>query len=129
MSANLARSAAKLLQDLRLELHEQSISPELQRRMFEILVESIEARTVECWGVPRSEIAIRYRFAALHEPSALLWSRTHLLHHAGYKKRMFVFSFFEWITSLASFLNSSRHASRSSQRSGIDASPYTAPAN
>jgi transcriptional regulator with XRE-family HTH domain len=71
-------SAAKLLQDLRL-LHEQSISPELQRRLIEILVESIEARTVERWGVPHSEIVIRYRFSPPQEGAALLWSRTHHL--------------------------------------------------
>jgi hypothetical protein len=78
-------SAAKLLQDLRLELHEQPISPELQRQLIEILVESIEARTVERWGVPNSEIVIRYRFSQPHEGAALLWSRAHRLdsRHAG----------------------------------------------
>jgi DNA-binding transcriptional regulator YiaG len=72
-------SAAKLLQDLRLDLHEQPISPELQRKMIEILVESIEARTAERWGVPNSEIVIRYRFSQLQEGAALLWSRTYRL--------------------------------------------------
>jgi DNA-binding transcriptional regulator YiaG len=72
-------AASKLLQDLQQELHEQSISPELQRRMIDILVESIEARTMECWGVQRSEIVVRYRFSQPHESSALLWSRTHRL--------------------------------------------------
>jgi DNA-binding transcriptional regulator YiaG len=46
--------------------------------MIEILVESIEARTAEHWGVPSSEIVIRYRFHQ-HEPSALLWPRAHRL--------------------------------------------------
>jgi DNA-binding transcriptional regulator YiaG len=72
-------AASKLLQDLQQELHEQSISPELQRRMIDILVESIEARTVECWGVPSSEIIIRYRFSQPHALPTLLWSRTHRL--------------------------------------------------
>ena len=56
-------AAAKLLQELQRELQEQPISPELQRRLVEILVESMEARTVERWGVPTSEIVIRYRFS------------------------------------------------------------------
>jgi DNA-binding transcriptional regulator YiaG len=72
-------AAAKLLQDLRLELDEQPISPELQRRLIETLVESMEARTVERWGVPHSEIVIRYRFSQPHEPAALLWSCAHRL--------------------------------------------------
>jgi DNA-binding transcriptional regulator YiaG len=72
-------SAAKLLQDLQRELHGQSTSPELQRRLVEILVESIEARTVEHWGVPSSEIVIRYRFSQPQDGAALLWSRAHRL--------------------------------------------------
>jgi site-specific DNA recombinase len=72
-------AAAKLLQDLRLDLHEQPISPELQRKMIEILVESIEARTAERWGVPNSEIVIRHRFSQPQEGAALLCSRAHRL--------------------------------------------------
>jgi site-specific DNA recombinase len=72
-------SAAKLLQDLQRELHGQSTSPELQRRLVEILVESIEARTVEHWGVPSSEIVIRYRFSQPQDGAALLWSCPHHL--------------------------------------------------
>jgi hypothetical protein len=77
--ASQLEAASKLLHDLRLEFQEQSISPELQRRLVEILVESIEARTVERWGVPHSEIVIRYRFSQPHESSALLWSCAHRL--------------------------------------------------
>jgi DNA-binding transcriptional regulator YiaG len=77
--ASQLEAASKLLHDLRLEFQEQSISPELQRRLVEILVESIEARTVERWGVPSSEIVIRYRFSQPQEGATLLWSRTHRL--------------------------------------------------
>jgi DNA-binding transcriptional regulator YiaG len=42
-------------------------------------VESIEARTVEHWGVPSSEIVIRYRFSQPQDGAALLWSCPHHL--------------------------------------------------
>jgi DNA-binding transcriptional regulator YiaG len=44
-------------------------------------LESIEARTVERWDVPSSEIVILYRFSPPQEGAALLWSRTHRLDH------------------------------------------------
>jgi site-specific DNA recombinase len=72
------KCAAELLQALRPEL-EQPVSPELQRRLIEILVDSIEARTIERWGVPHSEVVIRYRFSPPQEAVALLWSRSHQL--------------------------------------------------
>jgi hypothetical protein len=34
---------------------------------------------VERWGVPSSEIVIRYRFSQPQEGATLLWSRTHRL--------------------------------------------------
>ena len=38
----------------------------------EILVEKIQANTVERWGVQQSEIVITYRFSQPNEPAALV---------------------------------------------------------
>jgi hypothetical protein len=46
-------SAAKLLQDLQRELHEQPISPELQRRLIEILGRPRSVHGAQC-NIPRA---------------------------------------------------------------------------
>ena len=55
------------------------VPPELKRRIVEILVEKIEANTVERWGVQQSEIIINYRFSQPNEPAALVLPRSHRL--------------------------------------------------
>jgi transcriptional regulator with XRE-family HTH domain len=55
------------------------VPPELKRRIVEILVERIEANTVERWGVQQSEIVITYRFSRPDEPAALVLPRSHKL--------------------------------------------------
>ena len=48
------------------------IPAQLKRQIVEILVESIQANTVEHWGVQQSEIAITYLFTQPPEPAALV---------------------------------------------------------
>jgi site-specific DNA recombinase len=72
------RSAEALLATLRNRL-DGPIAAELKRRIVEILVESIEANTVERWGVDQSEITISYRFSQPDEPAPLVLPRSHRL--------------------------------------------------
>jgi site-specific DNA recombinase len=69
-------SAEALLETLRTRL-DGTISPDMKRRLFEILVEKVEANTVERWNVPQSEVTIFYRFTQPTEPAALVLPRTH----------------------------------------------------
>jgi hypothetical protein len=52
------------------------ISPELKRRIIEILVEKVQADTVERWGVQQNELTIIYRFSQPNEPAALVLPRS-----------------------------------------------------
>jgi site-specific DNA recombinase len=70
------QSAEELLATLRSRL-DGPVPPELKRRIVEILVEAIEANTVERWGVLQSEITISYRFSQPDEPAALILPRNH----------------------------------------------------
>ena len=70
------RSAESLLATLRSRL-DGIIAPETKRRIIEILVETIQAETVEPWGVQQSEITITYRFSQPDEPAALVLPRCH----------------------------------------------------
>jgi site-specific DNA recombinase len=72
------RSAESLLSTLRTKLAG-PISPELKRRIVEILVEKVQANTVERFGVQQSEITIEYRFSQPNEPAALVLPRSHRL--------------------------------------------------
>jgi site-specific DNA recombinase len=72
------QSAEALLETLRKRL-DRPVPPELKRRIVEILVEAIEAKTVERWGVQQSEIVITYRFSQPDEPAALVLPRSHHL--------------------------------------------------
>jgi DNA-binding transcriptional regulator YiaG len=72
------RSAEELLTTLRNRL-DGPIPPELKRRIVEILVERIQADTVERWGVRQSELTITYRFSQPNEPAALVLPRSHHL--------------------------------------------------
>ena len=70
------RSAESLLAALRTKLAS-PITPEMKRRIVEILVERVQADTVERWGVQHSEITIEYRFSRPEEPAALVLPRSH----------------------------------------------------
>jgi transcriptional regulator with XRE-family HTH domain len=70
------RSAESLLTTLRTKLAG-PISPDLKRRIVEILVERIQADTVERFGVQQSEITITYRFSQPQEAAALVLPRLH----------------------------------------------------
>ncbi|MGA2713568.1 MAG: recombinase family protein [Bryobacteraceae bacterium] len=72
------QSAEALLETLRKRL-DGPIPHDLKRRIVEILVEKIEAKTVERWGVQQSEITISYRFSQPDEPAALVLPRSHRL--------------------------------------------------
>jgi site-specific DNA recombinase len=72
------RSAESLLSTLRTKLAG-PISPEMKRRIVEILVERLQANTVERFGVQQSEITIEYRFSQPNEPAALVLPRSHRL--------------------------------------------------
>ncbi len=72
------QSAEELLTTLRERL-DGPIPHELKRRIVEILVDSVEANTVERWGVQQSEIVITYRFSQPNEPAALVLPRSHRL--------------------------------------------------
>ncbi len=72
------QSAEALLETLRKRLNG-PIPHELKRRIVEILVERVEANTVERWGVQQSEITISYRFSEPDEPAALVLPRSHRL--------------------------------------------------
>jgi site-specific DNA recombinase len=72
------QSAEALLAMLRSRL-DGPVPSELKRRIVEILVETIEANTVERWGVQQSEIVITYRFSQPDEPAALVLPRCHKL--------------------------------------------------
>jgi transcriptional regulator with XRE-family HTH domain len=72
------QSAEELLTTLRDRLAG-PIPPELKRRIVEILVERVEANTVERWGVQQSEVVITYRFSQPDEPAALVLPRSHRL--------------------------------------------------
>jgi site-specific DNA recombinase len=71
-------SAESLLETLRKRL-DGPVPPELKRRIVEILVEKVEANTVERWGVEQSEITISYRFSQPDEPAPLVLPRCHKL--------------------------------------------------
>lgn len=70
------RSAESLLATLRKRL-DGSIPQDVKRRIVEILVETIQANTVERWGGQQSEVAITYRFNQPHEPAALVLPRSY----------------------------------------------------
>ncbi len=70
------QSAESLLAALRDRLNG-PIPDQLKRQIVEILVESIQANTVERWGVQQSEITITYRFTQPDEPAALVLPRLH----------------------------------------------------
>ena len=70
------RSAKELLETLRSRLSG-PLSPHLNRRVVEALVEKIEANTVERWGVQQSHIEITYGFGQPNEPAALVLPRSH----------------------------------------------------
>ncbi len=72
------RTAASLLATLRKRL-DGPISLDMKRRIVEVLVEKIEANTVEKWGVQQSEITITYRFSQPNEPVPLVLPRAHRL--------------------------------------------------
>lgn len=72
------QSAEALLTTLRARL-DGSMPSELKRRIVEILVEKVEANTVERWGVQQSEIVVTYRFSQPNEPGALVLPRSHKL--------------------------------------------------
>ena len=74
------QSAESLLAMLRSRL-DGPVPSELKRRIVEILVETIEAKTVERWGVQQSEIVITYRFTQPDEPAALVLPRSHRLNN------------------------------------------------
>lgn len=71
-------SAESLLATLRKRLDE-PISPKLKRRIIEVLVEKIQANTMERWGVQQSEITITYRFGQPNEAATLVLPRSHRL--------------------------------------------------
>lgn len=73
--ASQLQSAESLLATLRERLAG-PISPELKRRIIEILVEKIQADTVERWGVQQSELTIIYRFSQPNEPATLVLPRS-----------------------------------------------------
>jgi transcriptional regulator with XRE-family HTH domain len=72
------RSAGELLASLRKRL-DGDVPPELKRRIVEILVEKVQANTVERWGVAQSEIVITYRFSQPSEAAALVLPKVHSL--------------------------------------------------
>jgi transcriptional regulator with XRE-family HTH domain len=72
------QSAEELLATLRKRL-DGPVAPDLKRRIMEILVEKIQADTVERWGVQQSEITITYRFSKPDEPAALVLPRSYRL--------------------------------------------------
>ncbi len=72
------QSAEALLETLRKRLAG-PVPYELKRRIVEILVEKVEANTVERWGVDQSEITISYRFSQPDEPAPLVLPRSHRL--------------------------------------------------
>ena len=74
------RSAESLLETLRTKLAS-PISVEMKRRIVEILVEKVQADTVERWGVQQSEITIEYRFSQPNESAALILPRSHRLNN------------------------------------------------
>jgi transcriptional regulator with XRE-family HTH domain len=71
-------SAGSLLATLRSRL-DGPIAPELKRKIIEVLVESIQANTVERWGIQQSEIVITYRFSQPDQLAPLVLPRTHRL--------------------------------------------------
>ncbi len=73
------QSAEALLAMLRTRL-DGPVPPELKRRIVEVLVETVEANTVERWGVQQSEVVITYRFSQPDEPAALVLPRSHKIH-------------------------------------------------
>jgi transcriptional regulator with XRE-family HTH domain len=72
------KSAEALLAMLRKRL-DSPVSPELKRRIVETLVESIQADTVERWGVAQSSITVTYRFAQPSVAAPLVLPRSHSL--------------------------------------------------
>jgi site-specific DNA recombinase len=76
--ATQLRSAESLLAALRTKLAS-PISPEMKRRIVEILVERVQADTMERFGVQHSEITIVYRFSRPEEHAALVLPRSHRL--------------------------------------------------
>ncbi len=70
------RTAEALLATLRKRL-DGPVPAELKRRIIEVLVESIQANTVERWGVQQNEIVITYGFSQPNEPAALVLPRHH----------------------------------------------------
>ena len=76
--AEQLRSAEDRLEALRKRLAG-PISPELKRRIIEVLLESVQASNVERWGVRQSEVTITYRFGLPNEPAALVLPKLHRL--------------------------------------------------
>lgn len=74
------QSAEELLATLRKRL-EAPIPREFKRRIVEILVESVVAKTIKRWGVEQSEVVITYRFSQPQEPAALVLPRAHRLNN------------------------------------------------
>jgi len=72
------QSAEELLATLRKRL-DGLVAPDLKRRIIEILVERIQADTVERWGVQQSEVIITYRFSTPDEPAVLVLPRSYRL--------------------------------------------------
>jgi transcriptional regulator with XRE-family HTH domain len=72
------RSAESLLAALRKRL-DAPISPEMRRKIVEALVESVQANTLERWGVQETEITVTYRFGQPSEPAPLVLPRSHRL--------------------------------------------------
>jgi transcriptional regulator with XRE-family HTH domain len=70
------QSAEHLLTALRKRL-DGPVPQELKRRIVEVLVERIQADTVERWGVQQTEITISYRFGQPDQPAALVLPRAH----------------------------------------------------
>jgi len=70
------QTAEVLLATLRSRL-DGPISPELKRKVVEILVERVQANTVERFGVQQSELLITYQFNEPDEPAPLILPRSH----------------------------------------------------
>jgi transcriptional regulator with XRE-family HTH domain len=51
----------------------------MRRKIVEALVESVQANTLERWGVQETEITVTYRFSQPSEPAPLVLPRSHRL--------------------------------------------------
>ena len=72
------QSAESLLASLRTKL-DGPVPHDLKRRIIEILVEKITAKTVERWNVKQMEIVVNYRFSQPDKPAALVLPQFHSL--------------------------------------------------